>query len=124
MPSNNKEVIELLQKIAERQTVHEVKAAEISTTVNSMNARLFGNGQPGVLHFLSEATKTVDARVDETNETISSLTTKINDGDAKSMEEIRSVDKKFIWMSGVSAGAGTILGFITQFFVGKFWGHS
>ena len=123
MPSNNK-TTELLQKIADRQTAHEVKTAEIATIVTSMNTRLFGNGQPGVLHFLSEATKTVDARVDTTNDRMNGIATRIDEGDAKSMEEVRRVDKKFIWMSGVSAGAGTILGFVTQFFIGKFWGHS
>ena len=122
MPSNNK-TTELLQRIADRQTSHEIKTAEIATLVSGMNTRLFGNGQPGALHFLSEATKTVDARVDTTNEKISELATRVDDGDSKSLEEVRHVDRKFIWMSGVSAGAGTILGFITQFFVGKFW-HS
>jgi len=76
--------------------------AKLTTQVESINGRLFGNGQPGVLQYLSNETKRIETESRERDTNIS--------------DDLEPIKKKLWYASGAGAVIGAILSAIVEWF--------
>ena len=98
-------IASLLKGIADKQNDHAIEFAKVATTVNDMNKRLFGNGQPGALHYLNQKIEASEAII-AANATTSD-------------KEISRIDKKIVWFAGIALGGGTILFYVVRAILNK-----
>lgn len=114
---------ELIQQVLANQTTTTTAVAAATTSINAlsekveeMHHRLFGNGQPGVLHFLNKEIEKVDGKVDSNQKALEDAQKCAND-------ETQKIKNKIIWVSGASSGAGAVIGIIGKYLLGKVGWH-
>lgn len=91
--------------------------ARIEQSMTDMNRRLFGNGQPGILQYLGNKDRELDAKIDAKDTEIC----KRVDGVESLARKASEKSGRVLWLTGIfSAGGATLIVGAVQWLLAKF----